>query len=363
MTMATSLLTRRLVGLRVAAHARTHATPAALVKWLGAVQAQDYGASKWAVGLRLASATDDLVERALSEGTILRTHAFRGTWQLITPADMRWMLALVAPRVMREGRRYRELGLDAKTFTRSQTLLAKALRAGRHATRDELADALEKGGVRTDGQRMAYLLQRAEVDQVIASGARRGKQITYALFSDRVPSSKTETTREESIAELAHRYFRSRGPATLSDFVWWSGLGTRDARSGLEANERRLVSEVIDGETYFYQDESDVESEPSPAAHLLPAFDEYLVSYRGRLNLIDARYTKKVNAGGGMLKPCVVVDGVVRGLWSRTFQGRTVRIALMMFERTKPREARAIRSAAEEYASFVGAEKVVVGDD
>ena len=78
---------------------RTLEKPRDVVEWLGAVQAQDYAAAKWAVGLRSRDVTDDDIEQAFAGGAILRTHVMRPTWHFVSPADIRWMLALTAPRV------------------------------------------------------------------------------------------------------------------------------------------------------------------------------------------------------------------------------------------------------------------------
>jgi hypothetical protein len=320
--------------------------PEELVAWLGAVQAQDYAGAKWALGVRLRDATDASIERALASGAILRTHAFRFTWQLIAPADVRWMLELVAPRLRaRAARRNRELELDAKTLAKSNRALAKALDGGEHLTRDELGAALARAGVSPRGQRLAHLLAHAEVDAVICSGARRGKQRTYALLDRRAPKGRA-LARDEALAELASRYFRSRGPATIADFIWWSGLAPSEARAG--AHEARIVSEVIDGRTYFFADD---DPPPARGVWLLPAFDEYLVAYRDRAAVLDPRHTKRLNRGGGMLDPCVVVDGRVVGTWKRTLAKAEVAIDIAAFTRAS---ARAFAGAAKRYATFLG---------
>src|SRR5260370_42176181 len=207
-------LERRLTAQQLAR--RTFQTPAALVAWLGAVQAQDYAAAKWAVALRLARAdvTDGSIERALADGAVLRTHMLRGTWQLVAPADIHWMLALVAPRLIASNaRRYRELDLDAKTFRRSNSALAKALRTGEHRTRAELSAALVDAGIGTGGQRFAYLLQRAELEGIVCSGARRGRQPTYAPARHPRPEARTHVPAHPTVAQPPRRDFPSPRPA------------------------------------------------------------------------------------------------------------------------------------------------------
>ena len=208
--------------------------PGDVVAWLGAAQAQDYPSAKWAIGMRANGITDADVERAFNEGTVLRTHFLRPTWHFVTPADIRWMLTLSGPRVHAvNASYYRKFGLDSATLARSRATLERALQSGTHLTRSELASALRRAGIAADGPRLAYLVMHAELDQVICSGARRGKQFTYALLDQRVQGVAT-VARDEALAELTRRYFSSRGPATLRDYVWWSGLTVRDARAGIE---------------------------------------------------------------------------------------------------------------------------------
>jgi hypothetical protein len=330
-----------------------------LVRWLGAVQAQDYAGAKWAVGLRLSDRElgEASVERCLAEGTILRTHVMRWTWQLVLPEDVRWMLALVAPRLLtRAARRHRELDLDAATFRKSSTLLEKTVRDGRHRTRDELAAVLAKAGISTAKERLSHLLGRAEIDGVLCSGARRGKQFTYTHLDHRAPTRRSPLARDEALAELARRYFASRGPALLADFAWWSGLSASDARAGLEAIRSSLVSDVIDGHAYFHWAESATVAAPKGACHLLPAFDEYLVAYRNRDALLDAEHAKRLNAGGGMLNPAVLVDGRVIGTWRRELAPAAALLEVNLFETPTAKLQQTIARAAARFGHFLGVE-------
>src|SRR5438034_1155848 len=221
-----------------------------VLRWLGAVQAQDYAAAKWALGLRTQNSTDNLIEQAFTDGTILRTHVMRPTWHFVLPADIRWMLALTAPRVLSTIAYYdRTLELDDAVFTQSNAVLAKALQGGKQLTRTELVSVLQQAGIATDNlQRIGHILMHAELDGIICSGARRSKQFTYALLDERAPQAGTLDC-EEALAEFARRYFTSHGPATLQDFVWWSGLTVDDARACLEMVTSQLMHEVVDGQT------------------------------------------------------------------------------------------------------------------
>src|SRR3954469_18176058 len=353
MLKGSGIAARRLIAQQIARPALR--TLHDLVARLGAVQAQDYAAVKWAAGLRLAGeATDAGIERAIGDGAVVRTHALRGTWQLVAPADVRWMLDLVAPRLIASyATRYRQLGLDAATFRRGNAVLAEALRGGAQLTRAELASALEAAGISTAGQRLAHLLQRAELEALICGGARRGKQFTYTLLENRAPDSHPRPERDEALAELARRYFRSRGPATLDDFKWWSGLAPTEARAGLAAVQSTLASTVIESRTYWH-DKDAAAKVRSPEAFLLPAFDEYLIAYRDRDAVLDPQYVKRLNAGGGMLGACIVLDGRVIGTWRRTLARDAVAIEIDLFEEAAPQERQVIEVAAQRYGGFHG---------
>ena len=335
-------------------------TPAEAVRRLGAVQSQDYGAAKWALGLRVRGATDAAVEQAFNDGAILRTHVLRPTWHFVTPADIRWMQALTAPRVRpRFAYAYARLGLDQATLARSNALLEKSLRGGKQLTRTELVVLLRRTGLATDDSlRTIHILASAELDGIICSGPRRGKQHTYALLDERVPPAKSKMARDEAVAELARRYFTSRGPATLKDFMWWSGLAAADARAGVETNKAHLAREVVDGETYWLPASGPVSKRASrPAsAYLLPNFDEYLVGYVDRSAISDTPRANPLDSRGSILSNAIVIDGQAAGVWRRTFRKGGALIAMQTLAPLTPAKARAVTAAARRYGEFLGME-------
>jgi hypothetical protein len=313
------------------------ATAAEVVAHLGAVQAQDYHACLWAVGMRTRDATAGSIEGALADGTILRTHAMRGTWQLMTPADAAWIVPLVGPHVVaRATPRYRSLGLDDATLRRASDVLARALDGGRTLGRDALRTELAAAGIDASAERMSHILGYAELTGVICNAGGHTARSTHTLLAHRLPQKPRRLVRDEAIAELARRYFTSRGPATLDDFVWWSGLPVADARAGYSTvHPERARS-----------------ASRRAAAYLVPAFDEYLVAYRDRSAVLDAKFAIRLNAGGGMLNPCVVLDGIVVGQWKRTLARTTVTVAITPFRALSPADVGAITRAAEHYAAF-----------
>ncbi|HKB11004.1 MAG TPA: winged helix DNA-binding domain-containing protein [Vicinamibacterales bacterium] len=327
--------------------------PEDVVTWMGAVQAQEYGPAKWGLGLRLSHAAADAdVERAFADGRILRTHVMRPTWHFVAADDIRWLQQLTAPRVRRTLAVYnRRYELDAATLARGTAVVERALRDRHYLTRPELAARLRDAGLSFSGIRLALFLMDTELESIVCSGPRRGKQFTYALVAERAPRALT-LPRDEALAALTRRYFTSHGPATIRDFVWWSGLTTADAKRGLEMNDARR--EEIDGHAYFSVGPSPRSGARQPLAHLLPIYDEYLVAYRDRVAVPHRAATAARANGPVRFQHAIVVGGQVAGTWRIAPVRRAVAIDAIALRRLSARERTAIGEAADRYARFIG---------
>jgi hypothetical protein len=346
------LLQHRLASLRLVGPPLDTVTD--VVEWLVAAQAQDYAAAKWSLGLRLAHASDALVERAFNEGAILRTHLLRPTWHFVAPADIRWLLILTAPRVHAlNAAFYRRFGINDETVRRLHRALVQALQGGNALTRDELRPVLEAAGLQVAGeQRMSYLLMRAELDGLIYSGPRRGRQFSYALLEEWVPPARPPS-RDEALVELLRRYLRSRGPSTAHDFAKWSGLTLADTRAGLDALKAELHSEASGGQTYWCSSEPVVAPGAQPTAFLLSIFDEYISSYRRWDGLVDAEHAARLAAMGNDLTAIVVVDGRIVGTWKRTLKAREVVVRLSCFVELSEAQHEALGAAVKRFGAFL----------
>ena len=348
-------ITRRRLGNQLLL-APTLTQPAAVVQRLGAVQAQDYAGAKWAVAMRTrGNVVDAAVERAVSDGSILRTHVLRPTWHFVTPADIRWMLGLTAPRVQAAMAYYdRQLELDAAVFRRSNAALTRALRDGKQLTRAELAQVLRRARVDASGtQRLGHLMMRAELDGVVCSGARRGKQSTYALLEERVPRTPA-LDRDAALLELTTRYFATRGPATLQDFAWWSGLTLADARKGVQIAGRSLEREIIGDETYWFDPSARPPPRRSVSAYLLPNYDEYFIGFKDRSAIGERLSSKEIAMGRAALLPhVVIVDGQVVGGWKRALSKTTVVVELSLVAGLRTTERKAVVAAARSFGRFL----------
>ena len=328
--------------------------PSQVVTWFGAMQAQDYASVKWAVGLRCCDATDATIEQAIVNKTIVRTWLMRGTLQVVGVADVRWMLKLLALRIVgNSARRYRQLELDDATFAHSYEVLTKVLQGGKQLTRAEIMLVLEQAGISTTGQRGYHILRRAGLEGLICFGPMQDKQETLVLLDEWVPHSRN-MKRDEALAELAGRYFESHGPATLQDFVWWSGLPVADARAGLEIAKTRLHQETVEGQTYWLPQNSSLPADPSPTAYLLPAFDEYFLGYKARDAVLDAKFDKQAVSSNGVFRPMIVIDGQIVGIWKRAYEKGSVVITLSPFNSLTEAENQAIIAAANQYGTFLG---------
>ena len=330
-------------------------SPIDAVGWLTAVQSQDYGAAKWALAQRCRAVTDAALDRLFDQGAILRTHVMRPTWHFVLPEDVRWLLALTGPRVrLGLAARYSELGLDDKVVARAGAAFSAALADGRHLTRPELGEALRKARISPEGQRLPHLLSSAELDGLIVSGPRRGKQFTYALLEERVPKAPV-LPRNEAIAELTRRYFRSHGPAQVQDFAWWSGLTMSDTRIGIAIAGTTLERQVIDGKDYWHDAEAGTAATAAGVAHLLPNFDEYSVAYRDRSAMLhsDNRFDPAFFSFGSILSNVVTIGGRVRGAWRRTFARSRARVEIRVLDRLGTRETAAVEAAGRRLGRFL----------
>jgi len=342
------LRNQRLVGERFT-------TPEEVVRWLGAVQAQDYAGAKWAVAQRAADCGEADVEQACRDGRILRTHVLRPTWHFVLPEDIRWMLALTGPQVRARMATYnRQLSLDEGTFRSAQTVLAKALAGGQALTREELGQALAAAGIEASGPRLGHIMMRAEVDALVVSGPRRGKLSTYTLLDERAPRGRV-LGRDEALAELAGRYFASHGPALTADFAWWSGLTMGDARRGIEAAAPRLASVAIDDKTFwFVPGAAAAKARGRGAVHLLSNYDELVVAYRDHAASLAPGVAGMLRSRpDAVANHLVTVDGRVVGGWRRLEAKGVMTVETNLIARLGGGVQAALRAAAKRYQVFL----------
>ncbi|MDD4912130.1 MAG: winged helix DNA-binding domain-containing protein [Sideroxydans sp.] len=329
------------------------ATPAQIVAHLGGMQGQDLPGVKWSIGLRLPDAVQSDVDRAFDEGNILRTWPMRGTLHVVAAEDVRWMLSLTSPKNLSGSQKRRDaLELDDKTLARCHQVFIQTLQGGKQKNRDEMYAALQAAGISVEGQRGYHILWNAALHGLICLASTDAKEQNYALLEEWVKPVKTKT-RDEALAELAWRYFSSRGPATLKDFIWWSGLSATEARAGFEDIKVKLISETV-GKTVYWMPPDITLPKEKVRAFALPGFDEYILGYQDRSVVLDPQHADKICPGGnGMFASTIVIDGQVLGTWKRTVKKNAISINTMPFDKLKTAEMPAFKQAATRYGAFM----------
>jgi hypothetical protein len=331
------------------------------VRSLLAVQSQDYPGAKWALGQRVAGATEADVDAAFDAGAFVRLHVMRPTWHFVAPEDLRWLLALTAPRVHQASAyQYRALEIDAALAARAADVFRSILSGGRSATRAELGAGLAAAGIDTNGMRLGYLASHAELEAIICSGPRRGKQQTYALVDERVPSAPART-RDAALAEIGRRYVEGHGPAQAIDLAWWSGLTLRDARIALESASPALAREVVDGRTFFIAPAAEAaaaaaarSADTGPTIHLLPNYDELLIAFRDRSDGLDPGLPPPAHVAAEILAHVIVRNGLGVGGWRRSDDGRRVAIELNPLVPLTREDRRRLDEQVDRLATFLG---------
>ncbi len=290
-------------------------SPEALVAHMGAIQAQDYAMAKWAIGLRMQDPGEQPIEDAINSGGIIRLHVVRPTWHFVTIENVRWMMELSAPSIQKAARYIdQQTGLTTAIYTKARKVLEKELE-GEDLTKEELLERLALRGIKVDNLLATQLLIRAETEMIICSGKRKGRRFTYTLFDKRVPPAAA-ISREEALAKLAMLYFKTRGPATIKDFAWWSGLAVTDATKGWKLIEKQLMAVTVNGTTYWTFDGKTPALTTMPHSFLLPPYDELTVSYsesRGLLYDGDGALV-----GNGIFRPVMMEKQKLTGIWKRT---------------------------------------------
>lgn len=327
---------------------------AATVHHLLAVQAQDHYASLWALGLRTQATTREAdVEQAVADRRVVRSWPMRGTLHLVAAEDLRWLLALLAARVVDLDRKRieRDYGLDARTLGRYTEVIQRLLEGGKAMSRPALYEALAGQGIATEGSRGLQILGHLSHVGVLCQGPRDGKQSTFVLLDDWL-APQPMRDRDEALGELALRYVRGHGPATSRDLAWWAGLTLRDAQRAWELARAEFSTFEHDGTTYsFVERDADL---GKPAIFLLPSFDEYLVGFADREAMIAAADLRRVVGINGLFSPTVVIHGRVAATWKRELRKDGVAVTLTPLRALSATELKGAARAVARYGEFLG---------
>lgn len=313
--MNTAIKNIRLSSHQLSQH--TLNTPKELVSWMGAIQAQDFNMAKWAIAIRLNSCTEQKIEEAFNRGDFLRTHIMRPTWHFVSSEDIRWLLKLTGDRINAAWRYAKDLKIEEQELIKCWRLLEKTLRDNNHQTKEEITKIFEQEGLGATPRHIYHFMMWAEANGIICSGALKDKKQTYALLEERAPKSK-DMHKEEALALLAQRYLKSHSPATLQDFIWWSGLTIKDCRHAFGLIRNELIEDHFDSkELYIHETYKESTSLDDDMFHFLPSYDEYLISYKNRTNVLDLEHYPKAFNNYGTFKPVLLCNGHAVGNWQK----------------------------------------------
>jgi len=294
------------------------------------------------------------IQDAIDNGELIRSHLLRPTWHLVSAEDLFWMIELSALQIRATLKtRHKQLGLNEVVIKKCNDVIIAALEGNQHLTREELADLLRKIGITNDNNRLAHILLYAETEPLICSGRLKGNQQTYALIEERI-KKPTGISKDEALKRLAGKYFQSRGPATLQDFKWWSGLSAGDARKALESVKSKLDRIIVGSETYWMGNSIGSMNENKPVIYLLPAYDEFIISYNDRsASLAEVQIKKKAISSNGIFRPVIISEGQVIGLWKRMAMKEEVLIECQLFKAPGKAVKSGIEFSAEKFGQFL----------
>lgn len=326
---------------------QTFDTPKGLVSWMGAMQAQDFNMAKWAIAIRLDSCTEQEVEDAFNRGDFLRTHIMRPTWHFVSSEDIRWLLKLTGNRIKMAWKYATDLKIEEQELTKCYRLLEKALRDNNHQTKEELTKLFEQEGLGATPRHIYHFMMWAEAEGIICSGALKGKKQTYALLEERAPQTR-DIHKYEALALLARQYLKSHSPATLQDFIWWSGLTIKECRHAFGLIENELIKDHFDStELYIHETYKEPISLDNDVFHFLPSYDEYLISYKNRTNVLDFEHHSKAFNNYGIFQPVILYNGHVVGNWKKIKKVKRIDVDITFWD-TKHKVKKELLIQAEE---------------
>ena len=292
--------------------------PAEVVSYMGAMQAQEYRMMRWAVAMRTRKPSHKAFKKAFDEGRIIRLHLMRGTWQLVSAQDYWPLIELFSPKAIAVTKGWmssNRITIPDEEQIRVMDILAQAASDKGSVTKEDFVQALAEKDIRMDDHRLSYHIRMAEMTGVLCSGDLLPMKATYALTADKIKSS-TRMDRDESLMYFTHKYFQSRQPATLEDFVWWSGLNISDCRKGIELLGDFIHLEKWKCRDFYLTDDCRTRGFRKGRFLLIPPYDEYLIGYKSRDIVLPAEHTHRAHNNSGIFQPIIAYDGIICGNWA-----------------------------------------------
>ena len=296
--------------------------PEEVVKHMGAMQAQEYRLMRWAVAMRTKKPSAKAFKKAFDSGQIIRLHLMRGTWQLVSGEDYWPLLELCSAKalaVIKGWMSSNKINIPDEEAMRIREILVQTAAEKGSVTKEDFVQALAEKDIRMDDHRLSYHIRYAELSGTLCSGDLLPMKATYALAADKVkPHVKMD--RDETLAMLARKYFQSRQPATLEDFVWWSGLNVNDCRRGIEILNSLHVEThgraSLPRREFYFTDDCRTRGFRKGKYLLIPPYDEYLIGYKSRDIVLSPDYRHKAHNNSGIFQPVIAHDGIICGNWT-----------------------------------------------
>ncbi len=295
------------------------ADPAAVVGHMGAMQAQEYRMMRWAVAMRTRHPSAGAFKQAFDNGRIIRLHLMRGTWQLISAEDYWMLIGLCAPKAIAVTKGWmssNKISIPDEELMHVRDILAQTAADLGSATKEDFVRALAEKDIKMDDHRLSYHIRMAEMSGTICSGDLHPSKATYALTANKIKTPSEKSERDEALKCFTRAYFRSRQPATLDDFVWWSGLGVSDCKRGIMLLGNTIHVERWEEREFYLTDDCRTRGLRKGKYLLIPPYDEYLIGYKSRDIVLNPEHKHRAHNNSGIFQPIIAKDGIVCGNWS-----------------------------------------------
>ena len=292
--------------------------PAEVVSYMGAMQAQEYRMMRWAVEMRTRKPSHKAFKKAFDSGQIIRLHLMRGTWQLVSAEDYWMMVGLCAPKAIAVTKGWmssNKISIPDEELYRVRDILTQTAADLGSATKEDFVHALEKRGIKMDDHQLSYHIRMTEMSGTLCSGELLPMKATYALTANKVKPT-AQMDKAEALMRFTRKYFQSRQPATLEDFVWWSGLNVSDCRKGIELLGDSVHVEKWKGREFYLTDDCRTRGLRKGKFLLIPPYDEYLISYKSRDIVLPPEHRHHAHNNSGIFQPVIAYDGTICGNWS-----------------------------------------------
>ena len=292
--------------------------PAEVVGHMGAMQAQEYRMMRWAVAMRTKKPSLKSFRKAFDSGQIIRLHLMRGTWQLVAAEDYWPMLELCAPKAIAVTKGWmssNKITIPEEELMRIREILAQTASDKRSVTKENIVQALAEKDIRMDEHRLSYHIRMAEFSGTLCSGDLLPMKATYALAADKV-KPKAKMDKDEALMHFTRKYFQSHQPATLEDFVWWSGLNISDCRKGIALLGDTIHVEQWKGRDFYLTDDYRTKGFKKGKFLLISPYDEYLIGYKSRDIVLPTEHRHRAHNNSGIFQPIIAHDGIICGNWS-----------------------------------------------